>query len=229
MSFRRFTDEEQDRALETAGTRRARAVVIAAATAVTTAVISAGLLWGASAGATPASLAQVPAPTPTLIQGNPTTCEDAGIDGEILLSGVDSDGDSGDAGTGTVSADDKTLTVTINAGFTATGIVVKGGPDANLFSGPFVGPITIEGMQSPLNPGGNIPDISHWFVCGMTSATTTPPTTTTTVTVTGTTTTAPSLPVTGGSTAGLIAAGAVLVAGGTALLVLRRRRAASDE
>jgi len=195
--------------------------------AAAAAVLGAGLVWGATAGAAAAVVAQIPAPAPTVIPGNPTTCAAAGIGGEILLSGVDSDGDSGDAGTGTVSDDNKTLTVTINPGFTATGIVVKGGPDANLFTGPFVGPITIEGMQSPLNPGGNIPDISHWFVCGMASmTTTTPPTTTVTVT----TTTAAGLPVTGPATTGLVAAGVALVAGGaTTLFLLRRRRAVAGE
>jgi LPXTG-motif cell wall-anchored protein len=239
---RRFVDEDPERTLTRGSGRRARGIAAAAVSAAAVAAVSAALMWGASAGATPALIAQIPAPTPTVIPDNPNTCEEAGIGGEILLSGEAQGNNnapdaSGPAGTATVSGDGTTLDVTINAGFTATGIVVKGGNAANLYSGPFVGPITIEDMISPPVGQGNTPQISHYFVCGMTSATTTPPTTTTappTTTTTAapataTTTTTPGLPVTGGATIGLVAAGVALVSGGAALLLLRRRRAASGE
>ncbi|CAL9623237.1 hypothetical protein SUDANB95_05864 [Actinosynnema sp. ALI-1.44] len=50
-------------------------------------------------------------------------------------------------------------------GYTITGVVVKGSDVANIYDASKVNPLT--GLISPLNPGGNIPDISHWFVCAV--------------------------------------------------------------
>jgi LPXTG-motif cell wall-anchored protein len=210
---------------------------------VTTAVIGAGLLWSATAGAA-AQPVETVTPTGTPMEGNVTICQ--GDDGPeqnkvdlegVTILGSQSGGDAeSQAGEGTV--EDSTLTVTLNPGFTATGIVVKGGiiepgqPGFNLYTGPFVGPIVIEGLTTPSEQG-----ISHWFVCGMqttTTTTTAPPTTTTTTrtdtTTVTVTTTSTSLPVTGGSATGLLAAGAAMVAaGGVTLFLLRRRRALTGE
>ena len=67
--------------------------------------------------------------TPTFHEGNATTCSGgtfpAGLSGDILFSGG---GDvSVPAGSADVADDNKSLAVTINAGFTASGIVVKAG------------------------------------------------------------------------------------------------------
>jgi hypothetical protein len=132
---------------------------------------------------------------------------------------------------------DNELDVTINAGFTASGIVVKGGPNANVYDGPFVGPTEVEGMTAPKNASGEPAGISHWFVCGgqpPTTPTTPPPTTN------GTTPGRPptsnggaaGLPVTGTPVGGIFLAGVGLVVVGLALVAAlaaaRRRREISD-
>ncbi|MFS8479566.1 MAG: hypothetical protein FWJ93_11530, partial [Micromonosporaceae bacterium] len=106
------------------------------------------------------------APEPTEKGGNVTTCVKAGLSGDKLFGADKAKGASNKAGSGTVSRDKKTLDVTINDGYTASGIVVKGGNGYHVYQGPFEGPTTIEGMVSPKNKGGKIPEISHWFVCG---------------------------------------------------------------
>ncbi|MGK5675900.1 hypothetical protein ACSNOB_24020 [Micromonospora sp. URMC 106] len=193
----------------------------------------------------------IPAPEPRVAEGNVATCESADLEGEIILGGPDTSGSaSSEAGTGTVTGM-QTLDVTINEGFTATGIVVKGGPDANVYDGPFVGPIEVEDMTSPINPATGEPfDISHWFVCGFqaqptptptVSPTVTPtatptvsptvsPTVTPTVTPTATATATPTkLPITGDSLSSpsivvpVTLGGSLLLLGST-LIVLNRRR-----
>jgi hypothetical protein len=47
-------------------------------------------------------------------------------------------------------------------------VVVKGGPAYNLYTNATFLPPTLPPPQhyiSPLNGGGNVPDLSHWFVC----------------------------------------------------------------
>jgi hypothetical protein len=47
-------------------------------------------------------------------------------------------------------------------------VVVKGGPAYNVYSNPAFLPPTLPPDQhyiSPLNGGGNVPDLSHWFIC----------------------------------------------------------------
>jgi LPXTG-motif cell wall-anchored protein len=179
-----------------------------------------------------------PAPTPTVINDNVSTCSGgqhpAGLDGEILFS----DEAGGPAGSGTVTGGD-TLDVTINVGWTATGIVVKGGSAAHVYTGPFVGLVTIDDMVSPPVGKDNTPQISHWFVCGFPTTPSTPVTSTTTTTTTSTeppgTTSVPGttpgdedddedLPVTGVALTSMVIAGLALVGGGAALLIARRRR-----
>jgi hypothetical protein len=119
-----------------------------------------------------------PAPAPRLVTGNVTTCAAAGLGGTVLFGGGPGYSPNPDAGSGTVSPDGRFLDVTINEGYTANGIVVKGGPNAYVYGGPFVGEVTVDDMRSPNNDGGNIPQISHWFVCGMKTPPTTKPATT---------------------------------------------------
>ncbi|HZM75827.1 MAG TPA: LPXTG cell wall anchor domain-containing protein [Candidatus Limnocylindrales bacterium] len=175
-----------------------------------------------------------PAPAPRFVAGNVANCTQAGLSGTVLFGSSPDYPSNPTAGSGTVSQNGLTLNVTINAGFTASGIVVKGGPNANVYDGPFVGPITITGMQSPIF-GSNIPAISHWFVCGAKTQTETPsPSPSETPSPTPPTTASSSggggLPVTGTATGGLILTGlALLVMGGAALLVARRRRDGATE
>lgn len=144
---------------------------------IPTKLLRAGAISLAVAGAVTAALAATTAnaqpPTPRVVEGNVTTCAEAGLSGEILFGSSPDYVSNPTIGTGTVSGG-TTLDVTLNPGFTASGIVVKGGPDTNVYDGPFVGPITITGMTSPPNPGGQIPEISHWFVCGGESMSPTP-------------------------------------------------------
>lgn len=169
-----------------------------------------------------------PAPTPRFVAGNVANCQQAGLSGSVLFGSAGFPSNPA-AGSGTVSSDGLTLDVTIKAGFTASGIVVKGGPNSNVYDGPFVGPTTITGMQSPLFDK-NIPAISHWFVCGEKTAppSGTPTNGTTKPTTPGTTTSSPGggggLPVTGSAIGGLVVMGLALVVGGAALLAVRRRR-----
>jgi hypothetical protein len=102
--------------------------------------------------------------------GNATTCtggqHPAGLDGERVAF------DQGD-----VEEGDTYLTITgVPDGYEITGIVVKGGNGYNLYVPGTGGLDTMppwEKLRSPLNGGGNVPQISHWFACGTRTAVTT--------------------------------------------------------
>lgn len=196
---------------------RAGAVAFAAAGAVGFTLLTTGVANAA------------PAPEPRLVEGNVATCVQAGLEGEIILQGETGSATS-EAGTGTVTG--KTLDVTINAGFTATGIVVKGGPNANVYGGPFVGPTEVEGMVAPTNASGEPAGISHWFVCGSETPSSPPPSSPETPPTTPETPPSSSppavsgggLPVTGAAATTMALTGLALVGGGAALLWFRRRR-----
>lgn len=167
---------------------------VLAAIAATTFAVAATLFSGAAASA-------VEEPTEdsraTFVAGNLTSC---------------GDGDKGaDVGGDLISKDDLTFTggepnvdqyldiTAIAEGVTVTGIVVKGGDNSNVYvpgeNGLSATPPWLD-LRAPLNDGGSIPQISHWFVCGTvttvtTTTTTTPTTETTTTATTATTTTEP--------------------------------------
>jgi len=149
--------------------RRSRLVKTMAVSAAVAASMGTALLWGSAAQAAPqraAALTSIPAPTPEKHDGNAVTCAQAGLSGSILFGAGGATDASSAAGSGDVSADGKSLDVTINAGWTASGVVVKGGPAYNVYTGPFIGPVTVTGFVPPTNPGGQAGVISHWFVCG---------------------------------------------------------------
>ncbi|MGX7825400.1 hypothetical protein ACTG9Q_09925 [Actinokineospora sp. 24-640] len=75
------------------------------------------------------------------------------------------------------------------AGVDVVGVIVKGGPRYNKYDAGNLGELPWLDLRSPLNNGGNIADISHWFACGVDVDVTTTPTTATTTTSPGTTTT----------------------------------------
>jgi hypothetical protein len=107
--------------------------------------------------------------------GNATTCSDVGFPGDTILfvNGANSGSDANVSGT--VSGGGTTLNVTNNGGVEIHAIVVKGGNGYNVYS------TNVPNMIPPLTGGGQIPAISHWFVCyGPPVTTTTAPTTTTT-------------------------------------------------
>lgn len=100
---------------------------------------------------------------------NVKTCEDAGLDGALLLSEDSEKSAENDIVRGTVT-EKKYLTVTLlDDSYEITGVVVKGGPGFNVYtSSPFTN------LVAPDNPGGQTPEISHWFVCGEQVTTPTP-------------------------------------------------------
>lgn len=149
-------------------------------------LVSAALALGATLLTSGVALATPPGPQPgddraTAHAGNAVTCAEAGLTGTtVTFPGVE------DA-TGTyvtIGAKD------IPAGDTILAVVVKGGPAYNVYQGL----TSWTRLHSPINPGGQIPTISHWFACVDSTTTTTtttpcPTTTTTATTTTGTTTT----------------------------------------
>jgi hypothetical protein len=101
---------------------------------------------------------------PELIEGNVVTCAQAGLDGEMLIM-VDASASGENAIIkGTVHGPDNTLldVELLDDSWTITGVVIKGGNAANVYTPP--PPYT--GLTSPTNAGANVAAISHWFVCG---------------------------------------------------------------
>ncbi|GAA4427611.1 hypothetical protein GCM10023148_31380 [Actinokineospora soli] len=80
--------------------------------------------------------------------------------------------------------------LTIPSGIEVVGVIVKGGDKYNKYDAADLGALPWLDLYSPLNKGGNIPAVSHWFACAVEDDTTTT-TTTTTIGETTTTTTSP--------------------------------------
>ncbi|OQO92381.1 hypothetical protein B1813_09250 [Saccharomonospora piscinae] len=104
-------------------------------------------------------------------EGNLTDCD--GFGGGLLVSVGDDEQvenlpgltyDGGD------TSSDKHVTVTdVPDDIVVTAIVVKGGPGYNVYvpgERELSSEAPWEDLRSPVNPGGQIPTISHWFVCG---------------------------------------------------------------
>jgi hypothetical protein len=111
--------------------------------------------------------------------------------------------------TSSVDGSNTYVTVTgIPQGETLVGVVVKGGDAYNVYLPDKFSGFPWTELHSPINNGGNVPTISHWFACvsGTPTTTTTVPATTTTTAATTTkpgsssTTTSSSTP--GGSVGG---------------------------
>lgn len=72
---------------------------------------------------------------------------------------------------------------------TVTGVVVKGGDAFNVYlAGKLGEELPWEDLRAPLNNGGNLPQISHWYGCGVVETPSSSVTTTTTTTTTTTST-----------------------------------------
>jgi hypothetical protein len=153
-------------------TLRARVVGTVSALALV-AGLTASLTVGAGAAPNP----QPSDSRATMVSGNVTTCAGAGFAGDIQV-GSSSNSNASDAnisgvvktnaGTtqpGTGQEVDITL---LNGSAVIDAVIVKGGPAYNVYSDSAVLPPALGPDQhyiSPLNPGGNVPTISHWFVC----------------------------------------------------------------
>jgi hypothetical protein len=154
--------------------RTLRARVIATMGAV---ALAAGLTAGLTGSATAAPSPSQSDGRADMVIGNVTTCAGLNLGNDIQV-GSSSDSNASDANVSGV--------VKTNAGTTQPGVgeevdislltgtvvidavVVKGGPAYNVYSKSAVLPPTLPPDQhyiSPLNGGGNVPTISHWFVC----------------------------------------------------------------
>jgi hypothetical protein len=139
-------------------------------------------------------------PRATTVPGdNATTClpdaqDDVSFAGSTQV-GATGGGDAGDGNVSGVS-DGQFLDVTIlNPLVVIDAIIVKAGNAYNVY-GPEDAPFS--DLRAPLTNGGQLPEISHWFICyhlsqsnGGTTTTTTTATTATTATTGSPTTTAP--------------------------------------
>jgi hypothetical protein len=91
-------------------------------------------------------------------EGNVTTCAEAGLAGAKQLGGSTS-GANQDGITATVT-DATYLSYTTDGSVTVYGAVVKGGDAYNVYPAG----VTTD-LRAPLTDGGQIPQISHWFIC----------------------------------------------------------------
>lgn len=126
-------------------------------------------------------------PRANTFPGNASTCADAGLAGEKVAFWDPDEGQDTEAieFTGGTPDSDTALTITKADGLDVTGIVVKGGDGYNVYEpgerGLEADP-PWENLVAPLK-NGELPEISHWFVCAEEPETppssTEPPTTTT--------------------------------------------------
>ncbi|MBA0127887.1 hypothetical protein H0B56_20265 [Haloechinothrix sp. YIM 98757] len=103
--------------------------------------------------------------------GNAKTCADVGLGGELIAVHDGEDDDLSNVEYDDGETDDQYLTITSVAASVSdvTGIVVKGGDGYNVYEPgerELSGTAPWEDLRAPLNKGGKIPEISHWFVCG---------------------------------------------------------------
>lgn len=103
--------------------------------------------------------------------GNATTCAGAGLTGTTISGGfLEGHGYA-------AQSDDRTrVTVsTLPPDVVLTAIVVKGGDNYNVYQPGQRGlgaSLPYSALHSPINGGGNIPAVSHWFACSTTAAST---------------------------------------------------------
>jgi len=108
---------------------------------------------------------------------NATTCDDVGLGSDTQV-GADGNGSASDSNvSGVVTTNDGTihngqgeeLNVTIlGTSVQIDAVVVKGGNGYNVYEDSTFLPPTLGPPQhyiSPFNNGGNVPAISHWFIC----------------------------------------------------------------
>ena len=108
----------------------------------------------------------------TFVDGNVTTCSGAAFPDSVQM-GSPSDTDASDPNVSGVvvphAPEGEEVNVTLlNANVVVDAVIVKGGPAYNLYSNAtFLPPVLLAPQHyiSPFNGGGNIPGISHWFVC----------------------------------------------------------------
>jgi hypothetical protein len=114
----------------------------------------------ATAGLVGTAAADLPSdPRAEFNEGNATTCADVGDSSPNILFTNGNGNNANSDVSGTVTGGD-TLNVTVlNPNIQINAVVVKGGNGYNVYRGNF------PDMISPLTNGGQLPNISHWFVC----------------------------------------------------------------
>ena len=114
-------------------------------------------------------------PRAQFVDGNATTCAEVGFASDIQVGAGRSASDASVSGTVKTNAglvqpgQGQELDIAIlGAGVQIDAVVVKGGPAHNVYSNTSFLPPTLPPDQhyiAPLNGGGNVPDVGHWFVC----------------------------------------------------------------
>jgi hypothetical protein len=107
-----------------------------------------------------------------------TTCAEAGFPGDVQMGSASNTGAADANLIGTVGTNSGTIqpgqgqevniAIRPTASVVIDAVVVKGGDGYNVYSNSTFLPPTLPPPQhyiSPLTGGGNVPDISHWFVC----------------------------------------------------------------
>jgi hypothetical protein len=163
-----------DSASDSGNRHGSRAVAIVAVTAVVAA------LWMVFApGAFGQTLRAFPSdPRARFEPGNVSKCADAGFPNTIQFGSPNNSSVTGALLTGTVrdnagpvqTGRGQELNITIHTAGTVVidAVIVKGSDGYNVYSNPADLPPQLGPPQhyiSPINNGGNVPDISHWFVC----------------------------------------------------------------
>lgn len=134
--------------------------------------IAGAALPGVAVAAIPAPVAVASDPRADFFPGNATTCAQVGFAEAVRIGGV-GDAAGQDAYVSVATRDTRYVDVAITpagtaAGVVIDGVVVKGGDGFNLYTNPAVLPPAAappQGFFSPYVGVGNIPRISHWFVC----------------------------------------------------------------
>ncbi|WP_106815558.1 DUF5979 domain-containing protein [Microbacterium timonense] len=140
--------------------------------AVALVTVAIALGSASAAVAVPAPVAMPSDPRAEFVSGDAVTCSDVGFDESIRIGGAGSE-PGADAYVAGTTRQDRYLDVAITpdgvaAGVVIDAVVVKGGNGFNLYTDPAVLPPSLappQGYFSPLVGAGNIPQISHWFVC----------------------------------------------------------------
>lgn len=106
----------------------------------------------------------------TFHSGNVVNCGQVGFPGSqtAFANGANPITAGGFTTTITGSGTQANISLPLPAGVAVQAVVVKGGPAYNVYSDAAVLPPTLASPQnyiSPLNGGGNVPTISHWFIC----------------------------------------------------------------
>ncbi len=125
--------------------------------AVATAVL---VGFGSIAAAAPATSGD---PRATAFSGNVLTCGGAGISGTIVIGSASGSGAQNNFIE--VASDGTYLDMRMQTGGTLSGAVVVGVSGYNVYTGRLFVNASAEDLHAPLAAPGDVPPISHWFMC----------------------------------------------------------------